>query len=186
MSPVADVPINLSDRMVSHALVGVPFCASQAASGTHRLAREPMGWTMFATSLPHAETLFFAAPTHAISAQWFGPSLEGIGRVLRLGRGWDTYDARPISRTSALSALSFLDGFLEATSSPPTVVPLADGGVQFEWHRGGLDVEIAFSPEEEPEMYVADRESGQEWELDPRSSEALEDIRPLLHRLRSN
>lgn len=185
MSPVADAPINLSDRVVSRAMSRVAACASQAAFGTHGFSQDWTGWTVWPVALPDTEALVFTAPGEAFASSWFRPSLDGMSRVLRLTHGWDTYNARPISHRSATSALSFLGDFLESRSAAPAVVPLADGGVQLEWHRGGLDVEIAFSPGEDPEMYVADHESGREWELDPRSGE-IEDIRPLLHRLRAD
>src|SRR5262245_45803740 len=72
---------------------------------------------------------------------WFDASVTGMTHILGLARGWDSYDARPVARRSAQNALTFLARFVEATTAPPAVVPLSDGGVQLEWHRGGLDVE---------------------------------------------
>lgn len=180
MSRVAEAPINLSDLVVSHARSAVG--ASQAAYDVDR--RSGGARWIFEEFRPRVEPLAIAVPIDAMSARWLRPSLEGLFRALTLGRGWDSYNARPIAYASAQSALDFLSRYLEPTTSAPAVVPLADGGVQLEWHRGGLDVEIAFSPDDEPELYVADHETGDAWDLDP-SSPQFEEIRPLLTRLRA-
>jgi hypothetical protein len=117
-----------------------------------------------------------------MGAAWFNTTVAGVFRALALRRGWDTYNARPVAYASVQDALSFLAQTIEPTTAPPAVVPLADGGVQMEWHQGGLDVEIAFSPNEEPEMYVADHETGTEWDLNPLSPQ-FDEVRPLLTRL---
>lgn len=181
MSKVADAPINLSDLVVSRAS-GFPFCASQAAYGISQF--DDQGWSMWVGAQRHMELLVLHAPAEVVSASWFDASVDGIFRALGLSRGWDTYEARSVARTSTQSALSFMARFFEPTTAPPTVVPLADGGIQLEWHRGGLDVEIAFSPDEVPEMYVADHETGESWDFDPASVQ-FEEIRPLLDRLRA-
>lgn len=122
------------------------------------------------------------APGESLAADWFKPTLLSLVRMLLLPRGWDTFAARSIAPESVEHALAFLAHTLHPTSAPPAVVPLSDGGIQLEWHRGGLDVEVTFSPDGEPALYVADLESGHEWELNPESEE-VEEVRPLLHRL---
>jgi len=176
VNAVAAAPINLTDLLVSPAMAGASSSASHAAYGIPR-----QSWRGVREQ---SEPMVLYAPSQALSAGWFHPSVEGISSVLRLRRGWDSYDARPITHVSAQSALTFLSRVLEATTAPPAVVPLADGGVQIEWHRGGLDVEIAFSPGDAPEMYIADHETGASWDLDPSTAD-FEEVRPLLARLRA-
>jgi hypothetical protein len=183
MSAVADPPINLTDRSISRA----GSAASQASYETFPVA--PLQtWTTTWTGqqlrrrrLP-SEGLVLYVPQEILNAPWFRPTVHSVFRALSLRRGWDTYDARPISYKSAEDALTFLSQIIDPAASPPAVVPLADGGVQIEWHRRGLDVEFAFSPDEQPEIYVADRETGSEWEVGPSSPE-FNEIRPLLARL---
>jgi hypothetical protein len=115
---------------------------------------------------------------------WLGDTVKGLGNTLSLSRGWDTYDGAPVSARSVQRALAFLVGFLEPSSPTPAVVPLSDGGVQMEWHRGGLDIELTFSPREAAELYVRDLETGDEWEGDA-TPELVEQVRPLLARLRA-
>ena len=45
-------------------------------------------------------------------------------------------------------------------NAPASITTLAEGGVQVEWHRGGLDIEIAFS-DDEPGVYIEDRQGGE-------------------------
>jgi hypothetical protein len=53
---------------------------------------------------------------------------------------------------------------LEPDSTAPWVVPLSDGGVQFEWHREGLDIEVIVSAEHVAEAWLRDETQGIEWE----------------------
>jgi hypothetical protein len=184
MSAVVDPPINLTDRSISRA----GSAASQASYETLPVA--PLEtWTTMWTGQQFrrrrarpSEGLVLHVPQDILNAPWFRPTVHSVFRALSLRRGWDTYDALPISYQSAEDALTFLSQIIDPAASPPAVVPLADGGVQLEWHRGGLDVEFAFSPDEQPELYVADRETGTEWDLNPFSPE-FDEIRPLLVRL---
>jgi hypothetical protein len=121
----------------------------------------------------------------ALSARWMELVLKDLGDAVRLPRDWDTYGGVRVSTKSVEDALGFLARFLEPDSSPPWVIPLSDGGLQLEWHRGGLDIEVVFSPGRGREMCVADLSTGSEWELDP-SSAAIEAVRPLVGRLRSD
>ena len=116
---------------------------------------------------------------------WFDAVRTSLEDLSSLEPGWDSYHALPTAPESIESALGFLASVLSPDSTPPAVVPLADGGVQLEWHRAGLEVEVAFAPDEEAEMYVADHETGHAWDFNP-SSPAFEEIRPLLTRLRAH
>lgn len=186
MSPVANAPMNLTDTLVSRPRT--PSCASYAASGfTSRFyGGSPDWWDTWKSHRPHSygERYLLAVPVEALSARWLEPSVDGIFHALSLPGGWDSYDARPIAHSTAQNALTFLARFFDHETVPPVVVPLADGGVQLEWHRGGLDVEIMFSPDDQTEVYVANHETGEEWSIEATSA-ALASVRPLLARLRA-
>jgi len=79
-----------------------------------------------------------------------------------------------------MEAVEFLTKIAYRSIAAPSIVSLSDGGIQLEWHRGGIDVEVTFS-DHEPGMYFVDRESGDEREF--RLDQAAEAIRPLVKRL---
>lgn len=67
-------------------------------------------------------------------------------KMLReLKPGWDSYDAKAID-PRCIDRAAVLWGQL---SGDWQVVPCADGGVQLEQHRDGLDIEITVSPAQE-------------------------------------
>ena len=174
MSPV-DTPNFLSDLTTSRPFAELA-CVSQAAYEI-----KPFHGSPYWGREPYVVTV----PGRLASARWFRPVLNELAASVRLPRGWDTYDGAPVSTSVASGTFSFLSRILEPSSAAPAVVPLADGGVQLEWHRGGLDVEVSFSPgDARPEIYVNDLEAGIEWEGDPTSPE-FDEIRPLLQRLRT-
>jgi hypothetical protein len=146
MSPVADVPVYLSDQAVRRSpLIEV---ATQAVTGF-----EP--------------SLRLTVPWQVATSSWFSTVGDQLARVSRFEAGWDSYHARPLDHGRAEVAISFLGRFLERHSEPPAVVPLSDGGLQLEWHSGGVDVEVAFPRDEAPEMYVYVLDTGAEWSGSP-------------------
>jgi hypothetical protein len=56
---------------------------------------------------------------------------------------WDSYGALPIDPR----AIECARRLLAVMSHEPQMVPTTRGGVQFEWHRDGIDVELDIPPE---------------------------------------
>ena len=79
--------------------------------------------------------------------------------LLRLETGWDSYGAPTISPICAECALGFL--WQSRTGPKPSVVPTANAGIQLEWHRGDVDVEIECFPSGHAQLYAEDRASAQ-------------------------
>lgn len=135
---------------------------------TDELAHEWDTWSVSRSQAAYvgAETLFrIDAPT-LVDSGWLYATTHDLERVMARRYGWDSYNALPTTIDSVSHALRFLGEFLQHDSAPPTIVPLADGGVQLEWHRGGVDIEASFPAGDRPELYVRDLESGDEYELD--------------------
>jgi len=78
--------------------------------------------------------------------------------------GWDGYSARPTSPALATALLNCLQIAMPVGATPPAVMPLADGGLQAEWHRNGMTLEIVVASGEEPSYYFWDPATGQEAE----------------------
>ena len=73
---------------------------------------------------------------------WLRPTLARLASLMSLAPNWDGYGGAPVTPQAAACALQFLARVMESRTSLPSVVPLGPGGVQLEWHRGGLDVEV--------------------------------------------
>ena len=99
------------------------------------------------------------------ASPWYGAALDQISGLTALAVGWNGYDAREVKADMAIDAAKFLTRVAFPGIAAPSIVPLSDGGMQIEWHRGGVDIEVAFS-DDEPGVYVVDREGeGAEVEL---------------------
>jgi len=95
---------------------------------------------------------------------WFLPILERIRALDALAENWDSYGGRPVNPHCAATAISLLLNILEPNMPEPAIVPTNRGGLQIEWHRDGVDIEIEVqSPSR---LYVAfeDENTGEEWE----------------------
>ena len=86
-------------------------------------------------------------------AKWFLPTRDALAALLS-----DSDIGIPNSlpsEASVLGALTILAKILDSGAPPPSVVPTYEGGVQVEWHRNGVDLEIEISPDGEAEYFFA-------------------------------
>jgi hypothetical protein len=65
-----------------------------------------------------------------------------LKELLDLSEGWDSYGADPIDPRAVDGAWRVL----EVLEQEPAVIPCVDGGVQLEWHRAMIDLEIRITP----------------------------------------
>ncbi|NUN00969.1 MAG: hypothetical protein HUU41_07630 [Bryobacteraceae bacterium] len=108
---------------------------------------------------------------------WFDPLMQGFVDLLTLPPNWDSYGAGAVDARVVHAAINFINGFLRPSSPAPRVVPLSSGGLQLEWRRKGVDLEIVFDRDAKPFFYWRDRVSGEESEHALRESSALLRIR---------
>ena len=73
---------------------------------------------------------------------WF----QAVESLRNLGRGWNSYDALPVSEVSIHRATDFVLDW-GGTLPAPTVVPTAPGGVEFVWGGDHDGVELEFLPD---------------------------------------
>jgi hypothetical protein len=114
--------------------------------------------------------------------RWLQAAVQELAALTALPDNWDSYGARPVSISTA-SAATQLVGHLDALRLPlPKIVPLASGGVQFEWSVHNLELELSLEPDEHMTALFDDTSSGESWEreLPPRD---LTSIRDALRRL---
>lgn len=114
-----------------------------------------------------------------VDPPWLQPTVQALDELLMLPAGWDSYGARAIDPQHANAILQMLNGIMRDTSPAPSVVPTNRGGVQVEWHRGGIDLEIeTLSPYR---FFVSYEDADSEWE-----SEIISDwtrLGPIISRL---
>lgn len=91
-----------------------------------------------------------------------------FNRLRSFGAGWAGEGSRAICPIAIFKASRALDIALEGNSQPvlPSIVPVADGGLQLEWHGSEYDFEIYFGPDDSVTAIWEDRTSGIETEKD--------------------
>ena len=78
---------------------------------------------------------------------WFDPLARSLVDVLTLPPNWDSDGGSPIALKVVKVALALAPRILESQSQPPWVVPMSDGGIQFEWNKGDAELEIVIDPD---------------------------------------
>jgi len=97
---------------------------------------------------------------------WFDAVMQGFVDLLTLPPNWDSYGAGVIDPDLVRSAMTFANEMLGPRSPAPRVVPLSSGGLQLEWQREGIDLEIIFDRGEVPFFSYRNRTSGEEGDHD--------------------
>jgi len=95
---------------------------------------------------------------------WFDPLMQGFVDLLTLPNNWNSYGAGPIDSALIHEAMEFMNNLLGPSNPAPRMVPLSSGGLQIEWHRKGIDLEVVFDSGEEPYFYYRNRMNGEESE----------------------
>jgi hypothetical protein len=87
---------------------------------------------------------------------WQNSVVNTLCRFLELPVGWDSYNGRPLRHDTGMFTLQLLNSVLLASTPAPHIVPIANGGVQAEWHQNHLDVELYISAPYACELTVID------------------------------
>jgi hypothetical protein len=100
---------------------------------------------------------------------WAGSVLQSLSERWGTHPRWDSYNAKPTNPHLVVKLLNILSDLMQDDSLPPQITPLADSGVQAEWHHRGQDLEIVVSADEEPTYYYFNQGTREEDEgdLDP-------------------
>jgi hypothetical protein len=122
----------------------------------------PTEWNVgFDWSADHSNTTIGSgAPARAapirmpLRSGWQAQVEAKLAKLTLLQRGWDGYDAAPPSVLVTAFAMSVLNSVMKPATPAPSIVPTHGGGVQLEWHVGGLDVELMIYRPFEAELSV--------------------------------
>lgn len=102
-------------------------------------------------------------------------TVEALVGLLRLEDGWDSYGARRVEPRAVSAGLHVLLETMPPHLPPPAVVPTSTGGVQFEWHTGGIDLEVEIGPSGDVSTFMEDQQTGLIEETD-----STADLQPLV------
>ena len=97
---------------------------------------------------------------------WVEQTFRSLAALLRLGPGWDSYGSPPVDPNCVVAAIRMAITILRDDSPIPSVVPTSRGGLQLEWHCGGIDLEIEFLSATRVFGYFEDQLTGTVWEKD--------------------
>ena len=106
---------------------------------------------------------------------WIIPTIQTMQELLDLPPGWDSYGAQTIDFEPVISALDLLANLMQPNTPMPAVVPTNRGGVQLEWHTGGIDLEIGIQSRAHQYASYHDHHRRVEWE-----GAITPDVRPLV------
>ena len=124
-----------------------------------------------------AASLVFSGPPPA----WFNSLLTEIGQIGELKENWDSYGARPIDPRCAEATTNLLLSVLDSGTPRPFVVPTSRGGIQVEWHRAGVDLEIEIESPARVNVFFEDHREGTVKEIT--LTDDLQPLKRLLERL---
>lgn len=86
---------------------------------------------------------------------WRATVEERLRQLLQLPIGWDGYQSQPISPPTAQFVTDVLRSVMVSQTPAPAIVPVSGGGLQVEWHRSGLDIELYVAKPHQTELYVS-------------------------------
>lgn len=109
---------------------------------------------------------------------WLDKVVDRIAFLASVGPGELGRHHKPLHVDTAVSALHILKILMTGSSVAPQLVLTDEGGLQLEWHQGGLDLEIEVRPIGSASALFEDLEAGEEW--DGPLAEYIQEIRFLL------
>lgn len=77
-----------------------------------------------------------------------------LDQLRALPQNWDGYHSVAISPSVVQFVMDVLGSAMPPFTSAPSIVPVSGGGLQLEWHEGGLDIELYVSKPYQAELYV--------------------------------
>src|SRR5215204_1653145 len=89
--------------------------------------------------------------------KWESKLLPALFKLSRLPVGWDGYSGQPMRMDTGFFALQVLEAVMRSRTPLPQIVPTPVGGVQFEWHERGIDLELHVTGPYECEIWFEDK-----------------------------
>lgn len=93
----------------------------------------------------------------ATNPPWLRTIEKKVNILLNLSENWDGYGAQRIIHECVIAAFSLVLPPNATHETPePQFVPTSQGGIQVEWHLGGIDLELVFDPSASAHYYYAE------------------------------
>lgn len=108
-------------------------------------------------------------PTGDVWARTSGPAwiedvLNRLAEMRTLPRGWDGQDGVRATMSAIVAAITVLSETMATNTVPPAIVPTSNGGLQLEWHKNGVDLEVYVDANGHVSAWC--QEGAREWEED--------------------
>lgn len=138
---------------------------AQRREHRHLLSDEPKS-LLFELAFANGENIKLNLTGSGMEPSALWRLFDSFQQISALPRGWDSYGAQPLSKTAVLRSVNLIHSLLSEIAPEPTVVPTRDGGVQFEWHHRGIDLEMKVPPTGPMSFLFVDTNTGEEkeWE----------------------
>lgn len=88
--------------------------------------------------------------------EWLPAVVERLNELVALPQGWGGPATEPPTPDVAIACIEALNKFMPRVVAKPSILPTPEGGIQLEWHCGGWDLEVEFSPDGPAEYWGKD------------------------------
>ena len=137
--------------------------SSETVAATYALADPLVRTTLQESPWRPAPRIAIRAPRRDLPEELLH-AIERACELQGLPRGWNSHGAEPVSNAAFTQTVEFLTAYLVRGIAGPVLVPTVRGGLQLEWHRRGVDVEVEVGPDGSVSWCAEDRRSGQDVE----------------------
>lgn len=105
-----------------------------------------------------SENAYASAQTRDIRVsgkqEWKQDAYARLIHLMSLGHGWDGSDSLAVRPEIATFAWCALESVMTPSAPVPFIAPVSGGGLQIEWHTGGLDIELYISQPSRAELFI--------------------------------
>lgn len=91
---------------------------------------------------------------------WRDAVVSKLNELVALERGWDGYQAGPVSFENASFALRMLEACCGVDAPMPQIVPGVVGDLQVEWHIGNTDIELDIRGPNNVHAWICNEQTG--------------------------
>ena len=93
---------------------------------------------------------------------WVESAFLKIQELLYLEAGWDGYDGKSVIGDTARKAVVMLFELMSSGTKTPWIVPTVHGGLQMEWHKSQVDLEIEIKPDTTASVFYVNEQDGKQ------------------------